>query len=102
MDGVLLVKGGNMAACYNPNCKVDVIYTAFQNHRTGTWIILPLEKGENEGDFEILQRTHETVDIMKQPAGEFPVSEELDGIGIGPEFYRTHRPSHFLGDVHEQ
>lgn len=79
-----------MSACHDPNCKIDVIYTAFQNERTGTWVILPLEQAEDEGDFTVLQATHETVDIMKRPVGTYLISIHRPG------FYRTHRPSHFL------
>lgn len=85
-----------MSECPEPTCEVDVILTAHQNPRNGRWTILPLHRvaDDEPGDFHLTTSYHETVNIMGESAGEYPISLHVPGM------FRTHHPSHFLGEVH--
>lgn len=75
-------------------CDKEIWYSAFQNTRSGRWVILPLE-AKASGDFWMDENDlHETVDILGEPAGSYPVAYHESG-GFIP-----HNPSHFLGHTH--
>jgi len=91
-----------MAKCLDSKCDVDVIYAAVENQRNGKWTIVPLEKAEGDtpGDFDLVPNTtHEVVNILGEMVGEYPVATYLRDKDPTNN-YRTHSPSHFLGDSH--
>lgn len=89
-----------------PKCGKPVLLTAFQNVRSGRWVVLPLEEAfgnEIEANFGVLpDETHEATTIKGETVGPYPVSEH--GRMSPYNTYRTHNPSHFLepeGHAHE-
>lgn len=78
-----------------PTCGQQVVLATIENKRNGRWTILPLERVPDAGgDFRLTAEDHEAVDIMGEPKGDYPVAIYGEGD------FRTHRPSHYLGDPH--
>lgn len=88
-----------------PRCDDDVILAAVHNQRNGKWTAVPLDHapGNELGNFEVTDETHEAFGILGNSLGELSV-----GVYKGdhsPEHeYVPHPPDHFLepvGHAHE-
>jgi hypothetical protein len=90
-----------MATC--PTCEQPVTLASIENPRNGKWTVLPLdgpfETWDIECNFDVLDETHEAVNIMGEVVGEFPVAIHISHLSPGAQ-YRTHPPSHYLEEVH--
>ena len=87
-----------------PYCGEEVTLAAVENPRKpDKWTVLPLdgpfESWSTECNFDLLEETHEAVDIMGEVVGEFPIAVRTS-MSPGSK-YRTHKPSHYLGDSHD-